>query len=88
MIRLKSLSTNILTNVLTKALTKLDKGFINFLSFLYTNSIYTFGLLGIIFSVLTTLSVISGSFLVSGIFLSIALGSLWLDSILRIKQNN
>jgi len=81
MIKLKNLSTN----VLTKVLTKLDKGFINFLSFLYTNSIHIYGILGIVFSLLTTLSVLSGSFLESGIFLSIALGSLWLDSILKTK---
>ena len=81
MIRLKSLSTK----VLTKTLIILDKWFINFLSFLYTNSIHIYGILGIVFSVLTTLSVLSGGFLESGIFLSIALGSLWLDSILKTK---
>jgi len=81
MIRLKSLSTKILT----KTLLKLDKWFINFLSFLYINSIHTFGILGFVFSVIATLSVISGSFLVSGIFLSVALGSLWLDLILKTK---
>ena len=81
MIRLKSLSTKILT----KTLLKLDKWFINFLSFLYINSIHTFGILGIVFSVLTTLSVLSGSFLISGIFLSSALGSLRLDLILKTK---
>ena len=81
MIKLKSLSTKILT----KTLLKLDKGFITFLSFLYTNSIHIYGILGIVLSVLTTLSVLSGSFLESGIFLSIALGSLWLDLILKTK---
>jgi len=56
-----------------------------FINWFYKNLVHLFGVLGVVLSVLSVITTFLGSFLLTFCLLSIALGSLYLDSFVKSK---
>ena len=77
---------NIFTKVVNSTIDFLEYITIQYMLWVYINLIHIFGVFGLFFTVVCILLVFVGDFLLAYLLLSVALGSLWLDLI--VKDNN
>ena len=77
---------NIFTKVVNSTVDFLEYITLQYMLWVYNNLIHIFGIFGLFFTVVCVLLVFVGDFLLAYLLLSIALGSLWLDLIVKDKD--
>ena len=74
---------NIFTKVVNSTVDFLEYITLQYMLWVYNNLIHIFGIFGLFFTVVCVLLVFVGDFLLAYLLLSVALGSLWLDLIVK-----